>query len=299
MMNRALTIFSFPAVFGALLLASPAAAQSTECQPGDLFCAEVRIGSGRAGVRISGDAPPPPPADPPTVVVQPAPPPPPPPPVVVQPAPQPPTVIVQPAPPPPPQQVYVQPVQPTIVARAERRDRFPYSSTGLHLHLDGLFGDSLAMGGGGAAFRIRPIPHLAFDLGASLYGGEDYNGLDRIEVPFTADALLFFNPQHRFQFYALLGIGGSFAEASGYNHRLSRSESREYAHLGGQLGLGLEWRISRVFALNADVRGFIRQRVDGSNQPEFQEITRDGRIISTDTSGGVVGRLGMTFYFGH
>lgn len=304
MMNRALTVLSLPAVFGALMLASPAAAQTSECQPGDLFCAEVRIGPGSAGVRIGG-APPPPPVvveetpQPPTVIVQPAPPPPPPPPpVVVEPAPQPPTVYVQPAPPPPPPQtVYVQPAPRPVLVRPQPRDRFPYSSTGLHLHMDGLFGDSLAMGGGGAAFRIRPIPHIGIDLGASLYGGEDYNGLERVELPITADVLFFFNPQHRFQFYALVGVGGSFAHAEGYNRHRHSLESRDYAHLGGQLGLGLEWRISRVFALNFDVRGFIRERVDGNGRPEFQEVGSDGRIRSTDTSGGMLGRLGMTFYF--
>lgn len=310
MMNRALTIFSLPAVFGALLLAAPAAAQTTECQPGDLFCAELRIGPGRAGIRIGGEpAPPPPPPvvvqpapEPPTVIVQPVPPPPP---VVVQPAPQPPTVIVQPAPPPPPpQQVYVQPApRPVHVRPQPRRERFPYSSTGLHLHMDGLFGEDLAMGGGGAAFRIRPIPHIALDLGAGLYGGSDYNGMDRYEIPVTADVLFFFNPRHRFQFYALVGVGGSFAHAEGINFRdPDRSltyQSRDYAHLGGEAGIGLEWRISRVFALNLDVRGFIRERVDGDARPEFREITSDGRLQSTNTSGGFRGRVGMTFYFGN
>lgn len=301
MTNRALTIFSLPAVFVALLIAAPAAAQTTQCQPGDLFCAELRIGPGSAGVRIGGDPaplpPPPPPVvvqpapQPPTVIVQPMPPPPPPV--------QPPVVYVQPAPPPPPpQQVYVQPMpQRVYVQPAQRRDRFPYSSTGLHLHLDGLFGDSLAMGGGGAAFRIRPIPHIGIDLGAGLYGGSDYNGMDRFEVPVTADVLFFFNPEHRFQFYALLGVGASFGHAEGFNRFSREWDDRDYAHLGGELGLGIEWRISRVFALNLDVRGFIRERVDGDSRPEFEEQLFDGTWRSTNTSGGVRGRVGMTFYF--
>ncbi|MCZ7682349.1 MAG: hypothetical protein M5U28_27585 [Sandaracinaceae bacterium] len=103
MTNRALTFFSLPAVAAALLMAAPAAAQ-TECQPDDLFCAELRIGPGRAGIRIGGgeEQPPPPPVvvqpQPPVVIVEPQQPVPPPPPVMIQPQPQPPMVIVQPAP---------------------------------------------------------------------------------------------------------------------------------------------------------------------------------------------------------
>jgi hypothetical protein len=300
--HRALT-FSFFTVALGLLLAAPAAAQ-TECQPDDLFCAEVRIGPGRAGVRVGGgdpqpQPPPPPPQpepEPPTVIVQPAPPP--------QPPPQPPTVVVQPQPQPQPrpQVVQVQPApqpQPQPVQQQpERRRRFPYSAVGVHLHLSGLFGDELAMGGAGGAFRIRPNPWFALDLGGSVYHGNDYNGLERTELPVTADALFFFNPHHRFQFYALAGVGASWAYAEGQNRFTRNYMSREYAHLGGSMGLGLEWRISRVFALNMDVRGFVRQRVDDNPEPEFAERTDTGGFQSTDTSGGVVGQLGMTFYFG-
>ncbi len=312
MTNRALTFFSLPALATALLIAAPASAQTTNCQPGDLFCAELQIGPGRAGVRIGPaqgqplppppvvvqPAPPPPtvvvePVQPPTVIVQPAPPPPPPP--------QPPMVIVQPQPPPPPvqqypvQQYYVQPVQQRVVVR---QDRFPYSSIGLHLHPDGVVGENLGMGGGGGAVRFRPLPFIGIDLGASIYGGQDYNGLDRVEVPVQADVLFFFNPYNRFQFYALVGAGASFSHADGVNIHTGGLESRDYAHLGGEAGVGVEWRISRVFALNLDVRGFIRQRVDGDERPEFTEHTSSG-WQSTDTSGGFVGRVGMTFYFGN
>ncbi len=298
MTNRALTFFSLPAVAAALLMAAPAAAQ-TECQPDDLFCAELRIGPGRAGIRIGGgeEQPPPPPVvvqpQPPVVIVEPQQPVPPPPPVMIQPQPQPPMVIVQPAPPPPPpQQIYVAPMPQRPLVR--REDRFPYSSIGLHLHLDGLAGEDLGMGGGGAALRLRPLPHIGVDLGASLYGGQDWNGLDRVEVPIQADVLFFFNPYHRFQVYALIGVGGSFSHAEGYNVRLNTFEDRDYAHLGGEVGLGLEWRISRVFAMNIDGRAFIRHRVDNNPNPEF--VSESGQ--QTDTSGGFVGRVGMTFYFG-
>ena len=279
---------------GVMLLSATAEAQSTECQPDDLLCAEVRIGPGTGRLRIGGGtqpAPPPPPPvvvqepQPPVVIVQPQQPPPPPQVVQVQPPPPPQVVQVQPA----PQPVYVQQPQP----RVRPRTRYPYSQTGLHLHLGGLFGEELAMGGGGAAFRIRPNPHFALDIGSAIYGGNDYNGLDRVEVPLTVDAIFFFNPQHRFQFYALVGLGGSLGHAEGFNVNTDRLDDRDYAHLGGEAGFGVEWRLGRLFALNLDVRGFIRHRVDGNPEPEFREGGQ-----STDTSGGVIGQAGMTFYFG-
>ncbi|MBZ0115370.1 MAG: porin family protein, partial [Sandaracinaceae bacterium] len=176
--------------------------------------------------------------------------------------------------------------------RLVRPLEMPEFSTGIHMNVDGMFTDRVAMGGAGGAFRIRPSPYVAVDIGAGFYGGVDYNGLDRVEVPIRGDVLFFFNPYNRIQFYALLGIGGSFAHAEGF------SFSRDYAYIGGELGLGLEWRLSRVFALNFDVRGFIRQRVDDNAAPEFSERFADGTVHSTDTSGGMVGQLGMTFYFG-
>jgi hypothetical protein len=297
-MTKRAILLSLPAAAAALLMAAPAFAQSN-CRPDDLLCLEVEVGPGRGTFRIGGGDPVP--APPPPVVVQPAPEPPvvyvepqqpvpaPPPPVA-----QPPVVYVQPAPPPPPQTVYVQ--QPPVTQRRVVQDRYPYSSLGLQLHADGLFGEDLFMGGGGAGFRIRPMPHIAIDLGAGLYAGQDYNGLDRVEVPVTTDLLFFFNPQHRFQFYALVGVGMSWSHAEGMNVHTNQFVSREYFHLGGQAGLGLEWRISRGFALNVDVRGFIRHRIDESSEPEFTERV-DGRWQSTDLSGGLVSRVGMTFYF--
>ncbi len=293
---RALSLSYLTAVAAVLLLAAPASAQQTECQPDDLFCAEVRIGPAQGGIRIGPghQQPAPPPAQPPTVIVQPQPQPPPPP--------QPPVVVVQPqARPvyrPRPVQTYVVQQPPQQVHVHQPRDRFPYSSTGIQLHVDGIFGDRLGMGGAGAAFRIRPNPWFALDIGGALYGGTDYNGLDRVDVPLTVDAIFFFNPHHRFQFYALVGVGAAYSYAQGYNINTNRSvDGRSYFHLGGEAGIGIEWRISRVFALNFDVRGFLRQRVDENPEPEFIERNALGGTRSTDLSGGMLGRAGMTFYF--
>ena len=300
MNHRALTssFLTAAAIGTALLFAAPASAQETNCREGDLFCAELQIGPGRAGIRIGGGDPVPPP--PPVVVQEPQPPV-----VVVQPAPPPPAVVVQPYQQPQPyvvqQQYAVQQPRPLVAQQpAQPRDRFPQSSTGIRLHLGSAFGDELAMGGGGAAFRIRPNPYFALDIGGAMYGGTDYNGQDRFSAPLTVDAILFFNPQHRFQFYALLGIGASYSHTDGLNRHTGNYDSRDMFHLGGAAGLGVEWRLSRVFALNLDFRGFIQQRVGDDDQPEFTEPLADGSggWQSTDLSGGGVVRAGMTFYFG-
>lgn len=287
MNHRILTAVSFLglASLGALVAPSMAAAQ---CQPDDIFCAELRIGPG-------GPPPPPPP-----IVVQP-----PPPPVVVQPPP--PVVIVQPARPQPPPQPRVivvqrQPPPPQVVAvqverrRTTRYELVPESQLGIHLNLAGMvLGEDSGMGGVQAGFRLRPIPHIGLDLSIGAFGGQSFqyegNGGDRWEVPILADVLFFLNPQHRVQFYFLVGVGTSFAE-----QQFARS-SREFVYLGGEAGIGLEFRIGRHFAINLDLRGFVRQQV-GEGRPEFERVTDEGTIQSTNTSGGMYGTAGMTFYFG-
>jgi hypothetical protein len=229
---------------------------------------------------------------PPPVIVQP-----PPPPVVVQPPPppvQPPVVYVQQPPPP----VIVAQPQPQVVTVQRSRvvyDLVPAFDMGLHLQIGGLFSDRIGMGGGGAAFRIRPMEHLAIDIGMGIYGGQDYQGADRWEMPIVADIIVFFNPGDRLQVYALAGGGMSFGQQGSYT-RFDRDfiPSRDLAYAGGEAGLGVEWRIGRHFALNLDVRAFLREQVGGG--VEFTEI-QDGVTRSTNTSTGVYGNLGMTFYF--
>ncbi|MBN8614929.1 MAG: hypothetical protein J0L92_30295 [Deltaproteobacteria bacterium] len=298
MANRIWNAVSLVVALSALpLFASEVHAQDAQCRPGDLLCGEVQLGPIQGQIRIGpGDAAPPPPVYvqpvPPPVVVQP------PPPVYVQPPPpvvQPPVVYVQQPPPP----VVVQPPQPQVITVQRRRvvyDLVPAFDMGLHLHIGGLFSDRVAMGGGMAAFRIRPIEFLAIDLGMGIYGGQDYQGADRWEVPVVADILVFFNPGDRFQVYGLVGGGVSFGQQGSYSGgpRGDFFASRDLAYVGGEAGLGLEWRIGRHFALNLDARAFLREQVGGG--VEFTEI-QDGVTRTTNTSTGVVGNLGMTFYF--
>lgn len=311
MTDRIRSAVSFLGLVVALTGATGTAlAQDARCRPGDLLCAEVDVGpvEGRIRIGIDGDAPPPPP---PVVVV-------PPPPVVVAPPPPPPVVV---APPPPPVVVAPPPVSgrivvttvpvapppagPPVVVGVETRRRVRYElvpdfDIGLRAFGGAMFTDRIAMGGLNGAARIRPIPHLAFDIGLGVYGGTDYAGVERWEVPVVADMLIFFNPEHRFQVYALIGGGVSWASQGVTTRGGDWISSREFTYVGGEVGLGAELRISRFFAINGDVRGFIRQNVAGGPAEFTEPYTNSLGVLSThstDTSGGIYGTLGMTFYF--
>ena len=164
----------------------------------------------------------------------------------------------------------------------KKRDR----KLGLHFDVGGTFGPQVSMGGFTGALRFRPKEHIGIDLGSGYFAGNDYLGFYRTEVPVTANVLFFLNPQHKFQFYFLLGPGASFG-------RVDRvGEVRRMIHIGGQGGFGVELRLAPAFALNADVRGVVRHRVDNDPRPEFFDGTR-----GTDTSAGALVTFGGTFYF--
>ena len=163
-----------------------------------------------------------------------------------------------------------------------KRDR----KLGLHFDVGGTFGPQVLMGGLSGALRFRPKEHVAIDLGSGYFAGNDYQGFYRTEIPLTANALFFVNPQHKAQVYFLLGPGVSFGRVDTYD------ELRHMTYIGGQAGMGLELRLAPAFALNVDVRGVLRHRIDNDPRPEFFDGTR-----STDTSGGAVLAFGATFYF--
>ncbi len=257
---------------GALLVASTASAQP--CPAGSWLCANLQIGG---GVAVTPPPPPPPPA---TVVVE------------AQP------VYV------PPPRTYV--VTTTPVVTYQRT----YNVVGFNRDQTvgiGAFASGISLGsrehGGGlggavAAARFRYHPYLATELTLGVYGGSDYNGDARAEVPATLSELVYFNPMHRLQVYGLIGIGGSWATVEYANPSARGRDAGGYAYIGGQLGLGLEWQITRHFALFTDVRAFLRTRIDSETQinPEFSR-TNGGRTETTNTSAGVVGNLGAMFYF--
>jgi len=192
--------------------------------------------------------------------------------------------------------VVVKTKPPTVVVVKQRSIPQPQSQAppppkrdrklGLHFDVGGTFGPQVLMGGFSGALRFRPKEHVAIDLGSGYFAGNDYQGFYRTEIPLTVNALLFVNPQHKAQIYFLLGPGVSFGRVDLYN------ELRHMTYIGGQAGMGLELRLAPAFALNVDVRGVLRHRIDSDPRPEFVDGTR-----STDTSGGAVLAFGATFYF--
>jgi hypothetical protein len=159
------------------------------------------------------------------------------------------------------------------------------------------------MGGAGFGLRYKPIPYFGIEANLDFLGGTDYNGFDRTETAFTFNGLVFLNPRSHAQVYLLGGFGWSSAHLHGgdpivYNNNFIRDTGFDpsYSYFGGQAGIGLELRLSRHFALNADLRGFVRSRIDdnANASPEFVDQST-GR--TSNTSGGGLITAGMTFYF--
>jgi len=305
MMNRALLLI--PSL--ALLLPSLAEAQ---CPDGASFCAEIEV---EGSVSIGGrrqPPPPPPPSDDNIVDVEveiDQAPPPPPAQVQVHPRRRGRVVVVRPAPQAPqPQPVVVQPPPPrhTVVTvqttrttnnrvqvrRAQRWNR----KFGLTARAGGMFNQHVQMGGLQLGARFRASRVFGVELGFGSYGGADYEGNSRREHPITFDFMFFLPKESRFQAYMLVGGGFSFAQVDTDPDFIDDWDDFDtrYAYIGGQLGLGVEWRLSPLFALSADVRGFLRTRIDEDRDrnPEFVDGSR-----STNTSAGVLGTVGMHFYF--
>ena len=258
----------------ALPLASPAHAQgeNKDCAPGSWFCGETTPPPAGGNKDLQ---PLPSESKPGT---------PPPPVVVYQPPPT--TVIVQPREAPP--AYYYVPRHPV-----KQRE------WGLNLHVGGLIlgkgrEDDAGMAMVGLGLRFRPTPHFAVEADLDFAGGRDYNGYRRKETAFGFNGLFFVNPKSKTQLYFLAGFGWSGATAvddrSGYD-----ATEYKYGYFGGQAGVGLEFRLSKVVALNFDFRGFVRSRID-DNKRDYPEFT-DGNGRTTNTSGGGIFQGGLTFYW--
>jgi opacity protein-like surface antigen len=275
------TIFALALAFPGVASAQPAA----NCPPGSWFCAETnQQPAAPPGQPVQPLAPLPPQGAPPGLVYQGGPPPPvviyqPPPPVVVYQGPR--------ALPPPPPVYYYHPR--TVWPRR--------NEWGINLHIEGAMigggvGGNAGMGGAGFGLRYKPIPAFGIESNVDFLGGTDYNGLHRNENALTFNALVFLNPRSRAQVYLLAGFGFASAHA----HDDFQGVSYDYSYFGGQVGAGLELRLSRHFALNADIRGFIRGRTDdqAAAHPEFVDPTTGQ---TTNTSAGALLTAGATFYF--
>ena len=328
-MRRSLTSI----VFAAALLAplSAFAQDRTNCPPGSWFCEDVEV---EVDPQAAPEPPKKPakPAKPKrgeqepaaddgerprgstTVVI-----PPPgragaPPVVVYQPVPDAPpaqVIIVAPASPPPRRHVNTKPPPPIPPPPPKAQPRYP--EWGLNLHIEGIAmgrrdgaAEDAGMGGLGLGLRFRPIPHFALEGTIDVVGGIDYNGFERVELPLALNAYLYVNPRSKVQFYFLGGLHVSRAEVKSdtYSPLLTHAPAdatfegsqfkQEYSYFGGQGGIGLEFRLSRLVALNVDMLGFVRSRTDKGDLPEYVDWNTGQ---STNTSGGGLFRGGLTFWF--
>jgi hypothetical protein len=208
---------------------------------------------------------------------------------------QPPVVVYQP---PPPTQVVRPEAPPPYVYAPASHSAYPGRphEWGLNLHLEGaMMGSGAAqgshMGGLGAGLRFKPTRTFGIEADLDFAGGQDYQGNNRNESAFTLNGLIFLNPKSWAQIYLLGGFGWSSAHVTDNAGQLDAN----YSYFGGQAGVGLELRLTRVLAFNVDLRGFIRGRTDQLAQttPEYT----DGYGRSTNTSGGALMTGGMTLYF--
>ncbi|MCA9598033.1 MAG: outer membrane beta-barrel protein [Myxococcales bacterium] len=195
-----------------------------------------------------------------------------------------------------------------IVDKPENKPKKPRRRAkrewGFNLHLEGVLMGSkkernpdAGMGGLGFSLRYRPVPSFALDAGFDFLGGKDYLGYERSESALLLNGIVFFNPKDKAQIYAIGGLGFSGAEVTKPDPTNPDTTYQErYSYFGGQLGMGLEFRIAKRTALNFDVIGFIRGRTDEKAQLEPEFVDPDtGR--TTNTSGGGLFRGGITFYW--
>lgn len=262
------TIIAFALAVGTLAVAGTASAQ--DCGYGYTFCAQVQIGV----------------PQPPMVYVQPAPPPPV---IYVQPAPPPPPVyVVRPR----PRLVYYQPAPVTVTAPAFV---MPERQVGLGLHVGAaaVSENEDPMGGFGAHIRYRLNPRFAVEGTLDLFRGMGYEGIPRSEVPLTVNGLWYMNPQNRLQLYFLAGVGVASAHIGSEDY--SSGAQVDTAFAGLQAGVGGELRLGRHLAVSADVRGFVRGRLDDEYHPEEAACRDDGDC--TPYEGGATFNAAATLYF--
>jgi len=265
-------------VVPAIASAQDPAPANKNCEPGSWFCGETQ-GTGKLEPLPTA------PAEGPAPAAAPAHPASPPPPVVVY-QPPPPTVIVQPREAPAPYYYVPKKAQ-------------PRKEWGLNLHIGGAMmgkgrDDNAGMGLAGLALRYRPIPQAAIEGSLDFAAGRDYNGYRRNETGFTLNGLIFLNPKSITQVYLLGGFGWSGAHAVDDRDGFDKTEY-SYTYFGVQAGVGLEFRLSRVVALNVDLRGLVRGRIDDDKNVHPEFVSADGKQSNASGAGLLTG--GLTFYW--
>jgi hypothetical protein len=159
--------------------------------------------------------------------------------------------------------------------------------------------DSFGMGGIGMSLRYRPVRGFALDFGADVIGGTDPNGWSRQEVPLSASALLYLNPRSSTQFYVLGGAHLAFARVGSdfKEPNLAAGNSDAYSYAGGQVGVGVEFRMSPLIGVHFDGLAFFRGRTDDDGNgryPEFYDASAG--LVSNSSAGGLM-RAGVNFWW--
>jgi len=188
----------------------------------------------------------------------------------------------------------------------QKRHRHGYREWGFNLHLEAaLLGNKrqrasdAEMAGLGFGFRYRVLPPLAFEAGVDLLTGTDFQGYSRSEGALLLNTLVFFNPHDVVQIYGLAGLGFSGATvtiAPRAGEAAFKRHDEHYSYFGGQLGFGVEVRVTSRIAIAGDLLGFVRGRTDNLSDtaPEFIDPVTHR---ATNASGGGLLRVGATFYW--
>jgi len=154
--------------------------------------------------------------------------------------------------------------------------------------------DDSGMGLAGVGLRFRPVPIFALEADLDFTGGRDYNDFRRYETGLSLNGLIFLNPRDMTQVYLVGGFGWSNARVTDDRTSPYMDYQYRYNYFGVQGGIGLEFRLSRIVALNVDVRGIYRGRVD-SDRNTHPEVDSNGRTINSSGAGVLQG--GLTFYW--
>lgn len=280
-LKRVIVSLSFVSALAVPAVASAQEPTKKDCEPGSWFCGETDNKGGNKGNGGLEALPEAKPTEAPAAKPEKAPPPP----VVVY-QPPPPTVVVQAREAPAPYYYVPKKAQ-------------PRKEWGLNLHVGGAMlgkgrDDNAGMGLAGLALRFRPIPQAALEGSLDFAAGRDYNGYRRNETAFTLNGLIFVNPKSVTQFYLLGGFGWSGARATDDRDGFDRAEY-SYGYFGVQAGFGLEFRLSRAVALNVDLRGLIRGRIDNDRRQNPEFTSSDGKTTNASGAGLLTG--GLTFYW--
>lgn len=157
------------------------------------------------------------------------------------------------------------------------------------------------MGGFGLSLRYRPWARFAIDAGFDVIGGTDFNGFDRVETPFSVNGMFYFNPRSRTQFYVMGGVNWSSAEVRSDEPsplltaaKDGNGYAAEYKYFGGQLGMGLEFRLTKRLSFNVDVLGFMRSRTDIDDDKHGKHDRGDQPSTSTATPEFINAETGQT-----